>query len=468
MPSGNDRSSVFRVTYRLVALGLGIASLAVLSACSSGAANGSSSSPPATSTEATTTTSPSASPIQMQPFGDAINTPDTSPELYTAKMLPIGSSSTAVFGLDKSGSSFLEVLDESGAIQNVRDLDPASYPPSCGAWPSVVGGKDAVSLLRFDTVLASGINAANYSVVLDTFDESLQTVSSVTVASSVVGEPTCVSASSSMGYDVGELPTGLQLNEWIVGGASADRSWIGVATGLPLNGASPYLVNPDLRQVKKAHARGFRIIGNSIHHECKGNTNDVSEMCAGLWTNPEGRIVYKDELQLNSPILTSGYCDISDANCSYVATGMSNGEIVLSGDNGVKNPDYPGVVDPFTSKVKYYLRDLSNAGSAAFQQAHNVLAVSGAGTNDDSGKASVVGYDASGRKLWNVHADKVCGSTNQGFVVVANNQIALLDPTTGKQLAASANVTSCPSLSADGIGAAAMPDGLIALVSLRI
>jgi hypothetical protein len=69
------------------------------------------------------------------------------------------------------------------------------------------------------------------------------------------------------------------------------------------------------------------------------------------------------------------------------------------------------------------------------------------------GQGTVVGFPHEGHgSAWSQQVTAVCGVANSKVLVLANNQLAVLDATTGKQLSYTATSGGCPLVLPSGLG----------------
>lgn len=335
-------------------------------------------------------------------------------------------------------------------------LGQTTRPLSCKILP-VVGTDPLVAMLRFDTRPALGINPATYDAVIEFIGSDLKVRSEVFVAKNMTGSPDCVPASGQLAGG-GNLPFRQSVDRWTMIAPSPDGKWVSLAQGPTAGFPDVILVSPtgEVRTVPQ----GRWVAGVGVLHSCAGAARNY---CQGTWDD------------IGGPVVSLKSCFSGDANCSLTPTGNPNGSVLLKysyGDDRFAGFEQStgatrGTVlklGPKESVQQFY--------SAYFEAASGMTVISfvkftadGTDINYGTSARVVTSFSANGDALWTVPADDVCGVTSQGFIVVANGQIALIDAA-GHQLAASSATSSCPEVTYSGLGLSAV-NGQIQILSLR-
>jgi len=447
----------------------GIVGVVVLAGCSAQAAT--ESQPAEQSPAAPETSSTPAAPTSSAPpstsgygFGESIAIGrDTGPGYSAARR--VGESSVVFTHISASEGEdplVLTVVGADGTVSAEQTLD--DVPSGCGTAQVVLNGSPALAVLAFDATPAEGTIPAQYDVRLDVFDAALAVTTSVTVASDLEGEPSCATRG---GYGVtqGDAPISNDTNAWSLVGASADGTYALVSRGMRTNGADGYMVVPADDKVVKVPAQIDRVIGNAVHHGCaRSSDSGLYQECAGDPQTPRGTLLYKS-VNFDTKVYTDGFCGKSDANCDYIVTGDPQGAVGINGPGDEWGTARSRLVNPLTSSVVARLPGWYHIESAAYDATTGTFALAAGKEVDGDELRYIIGVNRSGKVLWKVKGGGVCGATRDGFVVTANEQVALLSPS-GEQLASTTNLTSCPVLGFNGIGFVnGMGDG--GLVSLQ-
>lgn len=384
-------------------------------------------------------------------FGDPLAlTPDGAPVI---DVLPLASEASVIVTRDPATASMAaDIVDAAGVRVAQVDTD------GCQPHTTVLGGQPVASIITFARHPAEGVVEASYDVLLKTFDNTGATVSTVPVTEGLKGEPRCVEPT-------GHFPW-FDVNEW---GAisSANGEWVALAFKRGENDWGSYLVSPQYNKSRFIEGFASRVDGNHLLHECKPPAGSDTADCVSSWQNPAGRVAYSS-LATNPIIKEKSYCSQADANCHVTSTGDPQGTYIVSGPpseaGGVT--DTLGTGESATDHTD--LKAWSFIRNAAFHKSSAVIAVSAQKRGSNEGEEFIVGLNRKGATIWDIAVKngKVCGATNQGFIIATNSQLALLEPMSGRQVDFTQNNDGkCPRVIESGL--AGGPQGVISLHSRK-
>jgi hypothetical protein len=348
----------------------------------------------------------------------------------------MGGSTIAVMG-SINGQTELATFGLDGAAL-ATDSDQASYTPGCKmAMTRRSDGVDILLTIQSETTPAQGINPAHTARSLIASDAAtLNRLWSVPIDPGSIGDDYCtVNQMDNSSVDLSNTTWFTIDGNWVLLRSLTPSLVINLNTGAP-------------RKMPEAtDVAGRYILAAPVGF---GET-------------------YADKVSVINPV---------DGSVVGAATGKSAGGDALMYGAGGGNVTQIGVnsfattyADQTSSIVTqtYVLPSLTPIWSAKWQVASPPLPVTLEPVTGTLIVADIPGVTAlsaaSGAKRWTANVDGICGVASGKVLVLANNQLAVLDASSGRQLSFDAQISQCPTMLADGYAYTMNQDGTVLVIS---